>query len=235
MTDSLAGQVAIVTGAGSGIGRAITLRFARDGAHVLAVDKSDDGARETAELGGNGPGIIEPYPVDITGEAAPGEIVGACAGHFDTPGILVNNAGIGAAQPAHETEDHDLDRFLDVNFRALFRISRDCVKEMMERGGGAILNISSVYGLRGFPTSSVYSATKAAVVGLTQNMAADYGRHGVRVNAIAPGLIRTPLTIERLETSRWFRETLVNGTPLGRFGQPEEIAAAAAFLCSAEA
>ena len=105
----------------------------------------------------------------------------------------------------------------------------------MGEGGGSIINIASIFGVLGFPTSSVYSATKAAVIGLTQNMAADYGPRGIRVNAIAPGVIETPLTSERLRTNDWFRDTLVNGTPLGRVGQPEEIAAAAAFLCSDDA
>jgi NAD(P)-dependent dehydrogenase (short-subunit alcohol dehydrogenase family) len=231
----LAQRVAIVTGAGSGIGRAITLRFAADGASVLAVDLAADGARETATLGGNLPGRIEPLACDITGEEAPEEIVADCQRRLGSCGILVNNAGIGAARPLHATSDEDLDRYLDVNFRALFRVSRAAVRDMLAARSGTVLNISSIFGLRGFPTSSVYSATKSAVIGLTQNMAADYGPQGIRVNAIAPGLVRTPLTEERLRANRWFRESMLRGTPLGRWGEPGEIAAVAAFLCSDEA
>ena len=106
---------------------------------------------------------------------------------------------------------------------------------MGEQREGAIVNISSIFALRGFQTSSIYGATKAALIGLTQNMAADYGPHGIRVNAIAPGLIRTGMTAERIDSDQWTRETMLNATPLGRVGQPEEIAAGVAFLCSKDA
>ena len=94
------------------------------------------------------------------------------------------------------------------------------------------MHLASVFGIQGFPTSSVYSATKAALIGLTRNMAADYGPHGIRINAIAPGVISTPINSERLDKDAWFRDTLLNATPLGRFGEPSDIAAAIVFLCS---
>ncbi len=228
-------QVAIVTGAGSGIGRQTTLTLARDGADVLAVDRNEGGAAETATLG-NGPGRIMTMQADITEDTAPAAIVERCTADLGTPRILINNAGIGDSRPAHLTEDDNLDDFLDVNVRALFRLSREGVTAMRAaRRGGSIVNLASIFGVTGFRGSSAYSATKAAVIGLTRNMAADYGLDGIRVNAIAPGIIETPLTKQRLASNPWFVDALVGGTPLGRVGRPEEIAAAVAFLCSADA
>ena len=235
MSERFAGRAAIVTGAGSGIGRATTLRLAGEGAAVLAADRDADGAQETARLG-NGPGAILAMAADVAADAAPAAIVARCAGELSPPDILVNNAGIGDARPIHETDDDALDRYLDINLRGLFRLSRETVTAMREGGrGGVIVNVASVFGITGFRGSSAYSATKAAVIGLTRNMAADYGIEGIRVNAIAPGIIATPLVAERLATNPWFVDALVGGTPLGRPGKAEEIAAAIAFLCSDDA
>lgn len=235
MAGRLDGKVAIVTGAASGIGRATTLALSRDGAGVLAVDRDGDGAAETARMG-NGPGRIVAMCADVTDDAAPADIFARCGAELGSPDILVNNAGIGDSRPADETDDDNLDRFLDVNLRALFRLSREGVKAMRAAGrGGCIVNLASIFGITGFRGSSAYSATKAAVIGLTRNMAADYGIDGIRVNAIAPGIIATPLTAARLADDAWFADALVGGTPLGRAGRPEEIAAVIGFLCSAEA
>jgi len=235
MSGRFANQAAIVTGAGSGIGRETTLALARDGADVLAVDRNENAVAETVTLG-NGPGRIMAMPADITEDTAPKEIVERCTHELGPPRILVNNAGIGDSRPVHLSDDDNLDGFLDVNVRALFRLSREGVNAMRAAGqGGSIVNLASIFGVTGFRGSSAYSATKAAVIGLTRNMAADYGLDGIRVNAIAPGIIETPLTKQRLVSNPWFVDALVGGTPLGRVGRPDEVAAAIAFLCSADA
>lgn len=234
LSERLKGIRAVITGAGSGIGRATTLRFALEGADVLAVDMNAETADETVKLASNSPGRVVAKVCDVTGSDAPQAVRAACLEAFGPINALINNAGIGAAKPVHETDDESLDRFTDVNLRSVFRMSREALIDMRQ-GGGSIVNLSSIFGLRGFPTSSIYSATKAALIGLTQNMAADYGPDGIRVNAIAPGAIETPLTVDRLRDNVWFRDSFLNSTPLRRFGQPEEIAAAISFLCSSDA
>lgn len=229
------GRAAAVTGAGSGIGRETALALARGGANVLAVDRNRAAAEETARRS-PGPGRIEVLAADVIDDDAPDNILSACRDAFGAPCILVNNAGIGAARAVHLTDDDALDGYLNVNLRALFRLSRSAVRAMMEDGGGgAIVNVASIFGVTGFRGSSAYSAAKAAVIGLTRNMAADYGPHGIRVNAVAPGIIATPLTRARIASNRWFADALIGGTPLGRAGRPEEVAAAIAFLCSGDA
>ena len=235
MTSPLAARAAIVTGAASGIGRATTVRLAADGAHVLAVDRNAKGLAETVELASGGPGACATYHGDITHDDVPAAMVSACLERFGDVGILVNNAGIGASVAAHLTDDTDLDRFIDVNLRALFRCARETVEVMRRANGGVIIQLASIFGMVGVPNSSIYSATKAAVIGLTQNMAADYGPSGVRVNAIAPGMILTPINEERFRENAWFRDLLLGGTPLGRVGAPQDIANGIAFLCSDEA
>lgn len=230
----LAGRVAVITGAGSGIGRATALRLGSEGASVLVVDRNPEGAQETVRSGsGLKLAVLE---VDVTQASAPLRIIEGCRDAFGEPDIFVNNAGIGASRATHLTDDESLDQFIDVNLRSGFRISRELLKQWLDTSqAGTIVHLASVFALQGFPTSSIYSATKAALVGLTQNMAADYGPHGIRVNAIAPGVIKTPINQERLEGNGWFRDTLLGMTPLGRFGAPEDIAAAIAFLCSDDA
>ena len=237
MVERLEGMPAIVTGAGSGIGRATTLRFVSEGADVLAIDRNGDTAAETARLAGNGPGRCVHVQSDVAENSSPADMVARCVAEFGNPRILINNAGVGAAKPVHATEDADLDRFIDVNIRALFRYAKEGVKAMRAGGeGGCIVNIASVFGIMGFPGSSIYSASKAAVIGLTRNMAADYGPYNIRVNAIAPGLIKTNLTKSRFEANdEFFVNGLIGQTPLGRAAEPEEVAAGIAFLCSNDA
>jgi len=232
----LEGETAIITGSGSGIGQSTAVRFAAEGANILVVDKDQKGGERTLELGRIHPGKLELLVQDITDLDAPKKIFDTCAEILEEASLFINNAGIGASRPVHETDDENLDNFLNVNFRSGFRLTREFVGRRLQTAcPGVVIHLASVFGMQGFPTSSVYSATKAALIGLTRNMAADYGPHGIRINAIAPGVIQTPINAGRLKNDVWFRDTLLNATPLGRFGEPADVAEAIVFLCSKDA
>jgi 3-oxoacyl-[acyl-carrier protein] reductase len=219
-------QVALVTGAGQGIGRAIAQRFLNDGLSVVAVDRNPAGLQSLAGQ------QLATEVLDVTAGDAPTRAVKLALGRFGKLDILVNNAGIGNSKPVHLTTDEDLDRFLAVNFRAAFRFTREALGVM--DAGAAIVHVASTFGLVGNPSAAPYASTKAALVGLTRQMAADYGPKGIRVNAVAPGVIHTPLTHERLENPG-FRRLMVDTTPFPRIGTPEDVASAVRFLCSEDA
>jgi NAD(P)-dependent dehydrogenase (short-subunit alcohol dehydrogenase family) len=229
----LAGKAAVVTGAASGIGRATALRLAREGCLVLAADRAEEGLAETAALAAAQGMQLSTMVADVAAADAPGAVIGGAVARFGRLDLLMNNAGVGGAKRADLTSDEDFDLHMAVNLRAVFRFAREAVAVMKE--GGAIVNVASIFGLIGFPGGAAYAAAKAGVAGLTRQMAADYGPAGIRVNAIAPGLIETGMTRKRIAESAWFRGQMTAMTPLGRNGQPEDIAASAAFLLSDEA
>jgi 3-oxoacyl-[acyl-carrier protein] reductase len=214
---------AIVTGAGSGIGEAIARAFAEAGGRVLAVDRRPEGLASSDN--------IRPFVADVISADAPAAIFEACADAWGEPDALINNAGMGNARSLSETDDEALDAYLDVNLRSVFRLSREMVRRRTDIPR-SVVNISSVFGQVGFPGSAPYSAAKAGVIGLTRQMAADYGPHGIRVNAIAPGLIATPATADRMQNNPRFRLLTVDQIPAGRAGEAGEIASVALFLCS---
>ena len=229
----LKGQPALVTGAAGGIGRATALRLAAEGAHVLAADIKEAGLTETAAMATAQGTPIETLIADVGSDDGPAILVDAAIARLGGLRLLLNIAGIGGSHRVDETEDAELDRFLGINLRAVFRVSRAALRRM--DGGGAIVNIASIFGMTGFPGSSAYAAAKSGVIGLTMQMAADYGPKGIRVNAISPGLIETDMTRNRIATSAWFRGQMTEMTPVGRVGTPDDIASAAAFLCSDDA
>jgi meso-butanediol dehydrogenase / (S,S)-butanediol dehydrogenase / diacetyl reductase len=218
----LNGKIAIITGAASGIGLATATLFAAEGAKVFGVDIQalPDG--------------MTGRQIDLTEQGAEGAVFAACEAAFGAPDILFNNAGIGNARPILDTTDTDLARFLAANLAAPFRMARAAVASMRGRGG-AIINTASIYGLRGAVSSAAYGPTKAAMIGMTMQLATEYGRDGIRVNAVAPGLIVTPMTAGRLANNPAFRDDMIGRTPLGHPGAPEDIAKAVLFLASDDA
>lgn len=228
MKDRFTGRPAIVTGAGLGIGRAITLRLLEEGALVLAVDKNPDVLAALPKSDG-----LRTLVADTTDHGAPESIVSACLEAFGSLRILVNNAGLGNAPAFHETTEADYDKWLTVNLTGSFRLIHRALAPLRE-SKGVVLNIASTLGLQGYRRQAVYHTAKAGLIGLTRNLAAEYGAEGLRFNAIAPGIIATPQTAGRLTTGRFY-STIVATTPMERPGKPEEVAGAAAFLCSDDA
>lgn len=214
---------AIVTGAAAGIGAAIAARLFRDGFDVLAVDRQSatDRAAGACEM-----------TLDIAAPDAPDRILERLPDGGAT--VLVNNAGIGGSQAVADTDDDSWRRIFDINLDAAFRLSRTVLPGMIARGHGVIVNMGSAYGQTGFRGTAAYAASKAALAGLTRQMAADYGRDGVRVNAVAPGLISTAMTARLLEDPV-YRRLMLDGTPLPAPGLPEDVAGAVAFLVSDDA
>jgi NAD(P)-dependent dehydrogenase (short-subunit alcohol dehydrogenase family) len=221
----LQGKSALVTGGGSGIGRAICARFASEGASVVVADVAGDRAEEVATaIGGRA------VQADVTVAADVARMVDE-AGRVD---VLVNNAGGGMANGLLEIEEDEWDQDVDLNLKSAFLCSKAVMPGMIERGGGVIVNISSVNGMAYF-ANEPYSAAKAGLINLTRSVAARYGPQGVRAVAIAPGTIRTPLWQERVDKKPEIFERLMRWYPLQRVGEPEDVAAAAAFLASDDA
>jgi NAD(P)-dependent dehydrogenase (short-subunit alcohol dehydrogenase family) len=223
----LDGKVAVITGAGSGMARASTQVFVREGARVLAVDVSGR-EKETADALGD---AVTPFHCDVTDEAQVEAMFAAALETFGRVDAVLNVAGIADAQPlADVTMDH-YDRIMDVDLRGVLLGTKHAIRTMLPAGGGVIVNWSSTGGLNGssMPTS-VYSAAKAGVIAVTKAAAIEYGTQGIRANAICPGFIETEMSGGKGAAERF--PALVGGTALKRGGQPEEVAELAAFLCS---
>jgi meso-butanediol dehydrogenase / (S,S)-butanediol dehydrogenase / diacetyl reductase len=229
----LDGRVAIVTGTASGIGRETALLFAREGARVLGVDRDADGLAATVRDAGRQGLRIVAFAADLREPDAATAAFAECRTHLGPADTLANVAGAGNDRAIESSTDEDLGRFVELNLGITFRMCRAAVGAFGERGG-AIVNTSSAVALVGIQGSAPYSAAKAAVSGLTRQLAADYGRRGIRVNAVAPGLIETPATEARIR-DHVFDEVVTRARPLPRVGTGLDVAHAFAFLASDQA
>ena len=225
---SLNGKTALVTGASRGIGRAIALRLAEDGANVAVIyagsaDKAEAVVNEITALGVN----AKAYRCNVADSAAVNETVKAVTNDLGKIDILVNNAGITRDGLMLRMKDEDFDAVLDTNLKGAFNMIRACYSGFIRKKSGRIINISSVSGIMGNAGQANYSASKAGVIGLTKSVARELASRGITCNAVAPGFIQTDMT-ENLGDNN----PLLNSIPLGRMGKPEDIAAAVAFLAS---
>ena len=226
--------VAIVTGAGSGIGCAIAVRFAAEGALVVVADVDAERAIATSKLLVESGAQSIASTVDVSQSAQVAMMVEGAIDAFGRVDILVNNAGLSRGSDILNIDEQTWDLNLDIVLKSVYLCSKAVLPRMIEQKQGSIVNISSVNGLLGFGEDA-YGAAKAGMINLTQNMAVRYGPHGVRVNCIAPGTIRTPAWKERLSRDPNVFTNLSRWYPLRRVGEPEDVANAALFLASAEA
>jgi meso-butanediol dehydrogenase / (S,S)-butanediol dehydrogenase / diacetyl reductase len=220
------GKATIVTGAGSGIGRAMALRFAQEGARVIAADIS--GAQDAVAT--EATGEVVGVHCDVSDEQQVAALIATCRERFGRVDSVCNNAGIsGPELPLHEYPADEWDRIFGVVLRSQYLVLKHAIPSMIEGGGGAVVNTASAAGLRATPGFSAYSVAKAGVMMLARQAAAEYGNRGIRVNAICPGPIDTPI---QAGISDEVRKQVEAQVPLGRMGLPEEVAALALFLCS---
>jgi NAD(P)-dependent dehydrogenase (short-subunit alcohol dehydrogenase family) len=226
---TLDGKVAVITGAGSGMGKASTKVFAREGARVVAADISGAEKQTADEVGGD---AVLPIRCDVTVESEVEAMIAAAVKEFGRVDAVLNVAGIGTGGLVADVSMKDYDTTMDVDLRGVLLGMKYGIRAMVQTGGGVILNWSSIGGLNASPGTGVYSAAKAGVIAITKAAAVEYGHKGIRANAICPGLILTEIMGAR---GREHFPEMLKKAALGRAGQPEEVAEVAAFLASDKA
>jgi 2-hydroxycyclohexanecarboxyl-CoA dehydrogenase len=231
MTRSLGGRVAVVTGAGSGIGRAIAKRLAEDTAKIAIWDINAAGAQETAEMIRAAGGTAIAIEADCSDKAAIHAAAAQTRKELGAIAILVNNAGIAPFTPFLETDDDLFDKVIRINLRGPWLVTRECLPDMLEAGWGRVINITSSSVQTGSPAQGHYVSSKGGLMGMTKALALEFAPTGVTFNMIPPGFIDTPM----LRSAPVDVEAFAASLPMKRVGQPEDIAAAAAYLAAEEA
>lgn len=233
MTTNFAGKVALVTGAGGGIGLATAYAFARAGASVVAVDRNEEAIVKAAEglreAGHDAIGIV----CDVTDTAQVAAMMERALRTYGRLDAAYNNAAVNCAGAAFlDTGDDEFERVIGVNLRGVWNCMKVELRQMMAQGSGAIVNCSSIGGLKGSKGRSAYSASKHAVIGLTRSVAIEYAATGIRINAVCPGIVDTPMAAFVTGGDPDILARMVAQEPVGRLGEPHEIAAAVVWLCS---
>lgn len=230
-------KVAIVTGGSSGIGRAICLRFAEEGAKVVNADvrkePREDGESVTEIIRGNG-GEALYIKTNVTNKKSVKELVNEVIEEFEAIDVLVNNAGVYYSKPLHECEEDDWDNILNVNLKGTYNCSKEAISYMLDNDvEGKIVNVASIASVVGWENSPAYCASKGGVLALTKELALDYAGRGININAISPGVIKTQMTKAFREDPE-MRKQMEQNTPYKRLGEPKDIANAALYLASEE-
>ena len=226
-------QVAVVTGSGRGIGHAIAVRLAKEGARVASVSRTEANAQKTAdEINAIRADAAKAYAVDVADQSAVQKAAAQILEDFGRVDILVNNAGVTRDGLSMRMSMDDWDTVLNTNLKGAFTFTQALMRPMIKQRSGRIINISSIAGLTGNAGQANYSASKAGLIGLTKTLARELASRGITVNAVAPGLIETDMTTVLSEE---IRQAILQKVPLGKLGEPEDIAGAVAYLASAEA
>jgi NAD(P)-dependent dehydrogenase (short-subunit alcohol dehydrogenase family) len=233
----LQGKVTIVTGAARGIGRGIALKFAMEGAKVGVLDLDKDACQDAVKEIRQAGGTAIPLPADVSKEQAVQRVVAKLTEKFGACNVLVNNAAVMPAATLHETSPADFDRCISVNLRGAYLMSRVVIPGMLAAGGGSIIHMASITGVRGLPGLAVYSATKGGLIALARAMSTDYAKLGIRVNSVSPGTIDSPMLHDFLAAQQHpeaLRKQFDAMHPIGRVGTIEEVANVFVFLASDE-
>ena len=233
MAGQLEGKVSLITGGGSGIGKASALAFAREGSKVVVADVNVDGGDETVRLIQDTGGEATFVRADVSNASDVSAMVDHAVQTYNRLDCAFNNAGVsGGPGRIHEYTEDDWSRVLDINLTGVWLCLKYEIIQMLNQGGGAIVNTASVMGLVGGSRSPAYGATKHGVVGLTKTAAVDYAQSGIRVNAVCPGYIRTPMIEQGILLDPGGEERVVSRHPMHRLGTPEEVAETVVWLCS---
>jgi NAD(P)-dependent dehydrogenase (short-subunit alcohol dehydrogenase family) len=236
MTSELEGKVGLVTGGTSGIGRETAVLFAEAGAKVVVAGRRENEGQETVELirAAGGDGYF--CKTDVSKAAEVDTLIKRTVEKFGRLDVAFNNAGIeGVWVPIVRQSEEDFDRTISINLKGVWLCLKYEIRQMLRQGGGgAIVNAASIYSLIGSPGAAAYSASKCGVVGLTKAAALENARNGIRVNAVCPAAIETPMA-DRLFGAPMVRESAIRSHPIGRFGTPREIAEAVVWMCSSRA
>jgi len=225
-------KVAVITGAANGIGRAVAETFAREGARLMLADLMEEELERVAAAIRQNGGEAQTFVCDVTDRSRVERLIAETAAQFGRLDIVVNNAGITADAQLVKMTEEQWDRVIDVNLKGVFNVAQAAARVMKEQGSGVILNASSIVGLYGNFGQTNYAATKWGVNGMTKTWARELGKYGIRVNAVAPGMIATAMT-EKMP--RHVLDMMAQKTPLGRVGTPQEVANGYLFLASDEA